>query len=215
MFIPSSADNIVVAEAWRRPAPSILDSFAPLSAAIVGDVLGRMTALDGGIRLCTARSTLVGFALPVDVPAGDNLGIHRALDEARAGDVLVVNGRGDTTRALVGDLIGEIMATAGMAGAVVDGAVRDVDALSQQGMTVYARAVTPAGPFKNGPGTVGAPVAVGGIVIAAGDLIVGDRDGVVVVPHDKIRFVSDHVSLAMRNEQELRERILAASEARA
>jgi regulator of RNase E activity RraA len=215
MFIPSSADNIAVTEAWGRPALSILEPFVALSAAIVGDVLGRMTALDGGIRLCTDRSTLIGFALPVHVPAGDNLGIHRALDEARAGDVLVVNGRRDTSRALVGDLIGEIMATRGMAGAVVDGAVRDVDALSQQGMTVYARAVTPAGPFKNGPGTVGAPVAVGGIVIAAGDLIVGDRDGVVVVPQDKIAFVLDHVSLAMRNEQELRERILAASEARA
>lgn len=211
MFIPSSADNIAVAEAWHRPPLSLLEPFASLSAAIVGDVLGRMTAPDGGIRLCTERSTLVGFALPVEVPAGDNLGIHRALDEARPGDVLVVNGRGDVTRAVVGDLLGEVMATAGMGGAVVDGAVRDVDALSQQGMTVYARAVTPAGPFKNGPGTVGRPVALGGVVVSAGDLVVGDRDGVVVVPQEKIEFVLDRVSQAMRNEQEFRERVLTAA----
>src|SRR5687767_7522334 len=104
MFITSNADNIVVTETWVRPAPSVREQFAALPAAIVGDVLGRMTALDGGIRLCTEPRVLVGFALPVDVPAGDNLGVHRALDEAGPGDVLVVNGRGDTTRALVGDL---------------------------------------------------------------------------------------------------------------
>lgn len=215
MFIPARADNIEVVAAWSRPALSILEDFAALPAAIVGDVLGRMAAPDGGIRLCTERSTLVGFALPVDVPAGDNLGIHRALDEARPGDVLVVNGRADTTRALVGDLVGEIMAAAGVSGAVIDGAARDVDALSQLGMTVYARAVTPAGPFKNGPGRVGEPVALGGVVVSAGDLIVGDRDGVVVVPRDKIDFVADQVGGALRREQEFRERVLTAGEARA
>src|SRR5688572_27257405 len=90
MFISCDADNIVVAEPWDRPDAALLDRFSGLAASIVGDVLDRMTALDGGIRLWTARDQLVGFALPVDVPAGDNLAIHRALDEARRGDVLVV-----------------------------------------------------------------------------------------------------------------------------
>jgi regulator of RNase E activity RraA len=210
MFISSSADNIVVAEPWDRPEAALLERFAGLDASIVGDVLDRMTALDGGIRLWTGRRQLVGFALPVDVPAGDNLGIHRALDEVRPGDVLVVNGRADVTRALVGDLIGEIMGSRGMAGAVIDGAVRDIEALSQQGLSIYARAVTPAGPFKNGPGAVGRPIAVGGVVVSAGDLIVADQDGVVVVPQDKIPVVADLVDVAIANEQALRERIIAA-----
>jgi regulator of RNase E activity RraA len=214
MFISSSADNIAVAEAWARSDTTVLERFADVPASIVGDVLERMTGLDGGIRLWTERAKLIGFALPVDVPAGDNLAIHRALDEARPGDVLVVNGRADITRALVGDLIGEIMASTGMTGAVIDGAVRDVEALSQQGLTIYARAVTAAGPFKNGPGAVGRPVAVGRVVVSAGDLLVGDRDGVVVVPQDKIGFVSDRVGLTMSNEQELRQRIIGAREAR-
>jgi regulator of RNase E activity RraA len=213
MFISCSADNIAVAEPWDRPDAALLDRFAGLAASIVGDVLDRMTALDGGIRLWTERDQLVGFALPVDVPAGDNLAIHRALDEARPGDVLVVNGRADLTRALVGDLIGEIMGSTGMAGAVIDGAIRDVEALAQQGLSIYARAVTPAGPFKNGPGLVGRPVAVGGVVIAAGDLIVADRDGVVVVPQDKIGVVAERVHVATANEQALRERIIAAGRA--
>lgn len=213
MFISCSADSIAVAEPWDRPDAALRDRFAGLAASIVGDVLDRMTALDGGIRLWTERDQLVGFALPVDVPAGDNLAIHRALDEARPGDVLVVNGRADLTRALVGDLIGEIMCSTGMPGAVIDGAVRDVEALSQQGLSIYARAVTPAGPFKNGPGFVGRPVAVGGVVIAAGDLIVADRDGVVVVPRDKIGVVAERVDVATANEQALRERIIAAGRA--
>jgi RraA family protein len=202
-----------VAGARARPDVAVLEQFADLPAAIVGDVLGRMTVLDSRIRLVSTRGRLVGFALPVEVRAGDNLAVHRALDDARRGDVLVVNGRGDTSRAVVGDLVGEIMLSVGMTGVVVDGAVRDVDALSEQGLTVYARAATPAGPFKNGPGSVGVPVAVGGVVISAGDLIVGDRDGVVLVPRDKIDFVLDRVEGIVRNEQELRERIVAARNA--
>lgn len=213
MFISTSADNITVAEAWARSDSAVLEQFAEVPASIVGDVLERMTGLDGGIRLWTERAELIGFALPVNVPAGDNLGIHRALDEARPGDVLVVNGRADINRALVGDLIGEIMASTGMTGAVIDGAVRDVDALSQQGLTIYARAVTAAGPFKNGPGVVGAAVAVGGVVVSPGDLLVGDRDGVVVVPQDKIDFVLERVGQTMSNEQNLRRRILGARHA--
>lgn len=210
MFLDVQVDNIAVAGRWERPDPGVLERFADVPAANVGDALERMTVMDGGVGLRTRRDRLVGFALPVDVRSGDNLAIHRALDEARPGDVLVVNGRGDTTRALIGDLIGEIMISAGMVGAVVDGAVRDVGALSGQGLTVYARAVTPAGPFKDGPGSVGAPVAVGGVVVAPGDLIVGDADGVVVVPAARIEQVSERVGRVIGNEEALRARILDA-----
>jgi regulator of RNase E activity RraA len=210
MFITAPTDNITLAERWERPDLDVLARFGSVPAANVGDVLGRMTVMDGGIRLRTERDRLLGFALPVDTRSGDNLAIHRALDEARPGDVLVVNGRGDTTRAVIGDLIGEIMVSAGMAGAVIDGAVRDVEALSRQGLTVYARAVTPAGPFKNGPGTVGVPVAVGGLVVEAGDLLIGDADGVVVVPRDRIEEVAGRVGAIVRYEEDLRARIIEA-----
>lgn len=186
-----------------------------MPAANVGDALQRMTVMDGGIRLVTGSGSLLGNALTVDVRSGDNLAIHRALDEALPGDVLVVNGHGDMTRALIGDLIGEIMVNGGIVGAVVDGAVRDVQALSEMGLTVYARAVTPAGPFKDGPGAIGVPVAVGGMVVAAGDVLVGDADGVVVVPRHRVQEVLDAVDGIGEKEDALRQRILAARPDRA
>ncbi|GAA3972097.1 RraA family protein [Actinomadura viridis] len=210
VFIAAAADSVLVAPGWDRAAPAETRRLGEVPAANVGDALERMTVMDGGIRLFTERAALLGNALTVHVRSGDNLAVHRALDEARPGDVLVVNGHGDLTRALVGDLIGEIMVNAGVTGAVVDGAVRDVGALSAMGLAVYARAVTPAGPFKDGPGTVGAPVAVGGVVVAAGDVLVGDADGVVVVPRQRVREVVDAVDAIGEREEALRQRILAA-----
>ena len=215
MFIAAATDGVDIASGWDRAAAGEVRRLGEAPAAHVGDALQRMTVMDGGIRLFTERAVLVGTALTVDVRSGDNLAVHRALDEARPGDVLVVNGHGDTTRALIGDLIGEIMMNAQVTGAVVDGAVRDVRAMSEMGLTVYARAVTPAGPFKDGPGAVGVPVAAGGVVVAAGDVIVGDADGVVVVPRSRVRQVADALEGIGKREDALRERILAARPARA
>jgi RraA family protein len=215
MFIPVATDSVSIAPNWPRTAAAETRRLGEVPASHVGDALQRMTVMDGGIRLLTRRAALLGNALTVDVRSGDNLAIHRALDEAHPGDVLVVNGHGDITRALIGDLIGEIMVNAGVTGAVVDGAVRDVEALSEMGLAVYARAVTPAGPFKDGPGAIGAPVAVGGVVVAPGDVLVGDADGVVVVPRQRVQEVVDAVDGIGEKEQALRQRILAARPERA
>lgn len=214
MFIVAATDSVFIAPSWDRVAAAETRRLGEVPAANVGDALQRMTVMDGGIRLLTERAALLGNALTVDVRSGDNLAIHRALDEARPGDVLAVNGHGDMTRALVGDLIGEIMVNAGVVGAVIDGAVRDVRAMSEMGLAVYARAVTPAGPFKDGPGAIGAPVAVGGVVVAAGDVLVGDADGVVVVPRRRVTEVVDAVDGIGAKEEALRQRILAARSGR-
>ena len=210
MYIAAATDRVSLAQSWPRTATTEIHRLGEVPAANVGDALQRMTVMDGGIRLLTGRGTLLGSALTVDVRSGDNLAIHRALDEAQPGDVLVVNGHGDLTRALIGDLIGEIMVNNGVVGAVVDGAVRDVQALSEMGLAVYARAVTPAGPFKDGPGAIGVPVAIGGLVVTAGDVLVGDADGVVVVPRHRVREVVDAVDGIGEKEETMRQRILAA-----
>lgn len=215
MFITAATDGVSVAPRWDRADATETRRLGEVPAAQVGDALARMTVMDGGIRLLTERAALLGNALTVDVRSGDNLAVHRALDEARPGDVLVVNGHGDPTRALIGDLIGEIMVNAGVTGAVVDGAVRDVRTLSGMGLAVYARAITPAGPFKDGPGAVGAPVAVGGMVVAPGDVLVGDADGVVVVPRRRVSEVVAAVEGVAEREDALRGRILAARRDRA
>ena len=210
MFINAPTDTLTLTNPWQRLDPDLLDRFAKAPAANVGDVFDRLLVMDGGIRPFTAQTRLVGTALPILTRAGDNLAIHRALDDARPGDVLVINGQGDLSRALIGDLIGEIMVNKGVLGAVVDGATRDAETLAAQGLVVFARAATPAGPFKNGPGVIGASVAVGGVVVSAGDLIVADTDGVTVVPRDRARWAADQVDQVIEREESLRRRIVAA-----
>jgi regulator of RNase E activity RraA len=108
--------------------------------------------------------------------------LHKAINMAQPGDVIVVNGQGDTGRALFGELMARSAAALKVAGLVFDGAVRDIDALADVRLPVFARASTPAGPFKNGPGEIGYPVACGGVVCMSGDIVLADADGVVVVP---------------------------------
>ena len=122
-------------------------------------------------------------------PPGDNLYIHKALDDARPGDVIVVNGGGDQSRALIGDMIGIRARNLGIAGFVIDGAVRDADALAECGLPVFARSVTPAGPYKFGPGRLQLPVAIDGVVVSPGDIVVADADGVVVVRREEAEQV--------------------------
>lgn len=209
MFINAPTDTITVTEPHPRADPAVLDRLGKAPAANIGDVFQRMLVVDGGIRAYSEKTSLVGTALPIHTRAGDNLAIHRALDEAQPGDVLVINGQADLSRAVIGDLIGEIIVNHGMLGAIVDGAIRDVEALSAQGLVIFGRAVTAAGPFKNGPGTVGAPVAIGGVVVSAGDIIVTDADGVAIVPADRAAWAADRVEQVIEHEEQLRRRITA------
>ena len=153
MFIEASADSLQFGRDWERPPSELIERFAAAPAANVADALDRLLVMDSSIAPVTTNTRLVGPALPILTRAGDNLAIHRALDDAQPGDVLVVSGQADESRALIGDLIGEYMRVRGVVGAVIDGAVRDAEALGAQGLAVFARAVTPAGPFKNGPGS--------------------------------------------------------------
>jgi regulator of RNase E activity RraA len=138
--------------------------------------------LDSRIQAIWPGARLAGPALTVWTRAGDNAAIHAALALGKPGDVIVVNGQGDESRALLGELMGGRAKAAGLAGFVLDGAARDAADLADLGVPVFARACTPAGPYKNGPGRVGATIAVGGVAVSPGDIVVGDGDGVVVIP---------------------------------
>ena len=210
MFINAATDTLHIHLPWERPPQPLVERFEHVPAANVADVFDRLLVMDSGIRPMTSRSRLVGPALPVLTRAGDNLAIHRALDDARAGDVLVVAGQADPTRALIGDLIGEIMRARGVVGAVIDGAIRDADELEQQGLSVFARCLTPAGPFKHGPGIIGATIACGGVVVGPGDLVVADSDGVSVVPAQRMVWAADRAREIIQQEAVLRDRIVAS-----
>ncbi|MGO4421941.1 RraA family protein, partial [Streptomyces sp. MCAF7] len=168
-----------------RPTAEVVSGYEGLATANIGDAMDRLGLLDSGISAVWSSARAVGRALTVWTRAGDNQAIHEALKIAQPGDVIVVNGAGDTSRALIGELIAERARARGVVAMVLDGAARDVEVLAEMGFPVWARAVTPAGPYKFGPGRVGEPVAVGGVVCRTGDLVAADGDGVVVVPADR------------------------------
>ncbi|WP_435069696.1 DUF1932 domain-containing protein [Amycolatopsis thermoflava] len=170
------------ADAALAPAEDLWQEFEGLAVANIGDARDRMGMLDGGIRALWKGARVVGRARTVWVPHGDNLAVHRAIACSRPGDVLVVNGGGDTSRALLGELMAERAKRRGVRGIVADGVLRDVSELEKIGFPAWARGACPAGPYKNGPGQVDVPVAVGGVVVRPGDVVVGDDDGVIVIP---------------------------------
>jgi len=124
---------------------------------------------------------LLGTAITVKAPLGDNLFFHQALDMAQPGDIIVVDGASGCNRSLAGEIMLRFAAKKGLAGVVVDGCLRDLDGIEMLDMPVYAKGITPQGPWKFGPGEVNVPIACGGQVVFPGDILVGDKDGIVVI----------------------------------
>lgn len=154
-----------------------------LGSATLHEAAGRIGALPGAIQAVAPSMRLAGPAFTVEVPAGDNLGIHRAIYAANAGDVLVVSTRGGTEWGYWGEILNEAALARGLGGLVIAGGVRDTHVLAEQPFPVFSDGVCIRGTLKNiAPYWLGRPVAIGDVVISAGDLVVGDRDGVVVLP---------------------------------
>lgn len=166
------------------PVPAeLISAFCVHCSSHLADSMSHLQAASGAIRAWhRARITLCGPALTVKAAPGDNLLVQKAVDLARPGDVIVVDVGGFTDQAVVGELMSRWAARRGVAGFVVDGAIRDLDYITTADMPIYARAATPRGPSRVGPGEINVPVCVGGMVVGPGDLIVGDADGVVAVP---------------------------------
>ncbi|MGA5900365.1 RraA family protein [Streptomyces venetus] len=175
-------DNVRVNTAWERVDEQVLKQFRDHSVANLGDALDRLNIVDGGIAPVWSGARAVGTALPVLTVAGDNKAVIAALDHIRPGDILVINAFGYDGRAVIGDNLAQRFAVHGAVGAVVDGFVRDAAIIEELQVPVFARGLTPAGPFKNGPGTIGEAVAIGGVVVNPGDIVAADGDGVIVVP---------------------------------
>ena len=160
---------------------ALIEEFKNSATAVISDNLFRLPGAIG-IRPFHRGGVMAGTALTVQTRAGDNLMIHKALDLVRPGDVIVVDGDGDTTRALIGEIMATIASTRGSAGLVINGAIRDAGAIGKSDFPVFARAAIHRGPYKNGPGEINVSVSIGGLVINPGDIVVGDDDGVVAFP---------------------------------
>ena len=163
-----------------RPPKELVERFRGLPVANIGDNMNRIYCVDSAIRSMNGKPML-GVAYTLHLPSGDNLLLHKAIAMAQPGDVIVVDAQGDVTNSITGEIMMTEACKKGIAGVVVDGAVRDSEALSEMAMPVYAAGITPKGPYKDGPGEINVPVSIGGVVVNPGDILVGDADGIVVI----------------------------------
>jgi regulator of RNase E activity RraA len=162
-------------------APEVLAGFREAAVAVISDNLNRLHGTRN-LRPVHGSKRLLGTAVTVKTRPGDNYVLHQSYDVLRPGDVLVVDGAGDLNQALVGEIMMQRAKLQGVAGFVIDGAVRDVGAFVAAEFPCFARGVTHRGPYKFGPGELNVPIAIDGMVVMPGDLIVGDEDGVIAFP---------------------------------
>lgn len=174
--------RLTVRREFPRPGDDVLAAFAGVPTGWAVDAQGRRGALDPGIRPLVGSGRMCGTALTVQSAARDNLAPYAALRFAKAGDILVIATGGWAGGSVAGDILAGMARNAGIAAIVTDGLVRDIEGLRAVGLPVFARGLSPNSPGKTGPGSVGLRIALGGEAVDAGDIVIGDQDGVVIVP---------------------------------
>ncbi|WP_096201521.1 RraA family protein [Bacillus sp. FJAT-45350] len=173
-----------VIETIERPSKELIKGFERIQVANIDDSMNRMGAINESIHQMNSKNIL-GPAFTVKVPSGDNLMIFLAVEKAKPGDILVIDGDGNMERALVGEILAKFAESKKLGGFVINGCIRDYDALLKMDIPIFAKGRTPNGPYRNGPGEINSPISIGRKVIFPGDIIIGDSDGVIVVrPED-------------------------------
>jgi RraA family protein len=184
----------------NRPSKELIEKFRGLPVANIADEMNRLNCVDARIKPLN-EVPLLGTAFTVKARIGDNLLFHKALDLAQAGDIIVVDGRGDLANSLIGEIMMRQALKKGLAGIVVDGAVRDSDALRKMNIAIYAGGITPQGPYKDGPGEINVPVCCGGVTVNPGDILVGDGDGIVVISQKDAPVIAEKAKIKSQKEQ--------------
>lgn len=193
---------------FPRPEKALVELFRDIPVANIDDCMNRTAAADGRIRPMN-KNPLLGTAFTVQVAQGDNLMFHKAMDLAKPGDVIVIDAGGCTDRAIFGALMINYCRIRGIAGVIVDGAVRDVEELSEMAdIAVYAKGVTPDGPYKNGPGQINVPISFGGKVVCPGDIVVGDADGIIFIKPDQAEALAEKARAVVAKEADILDKIL-------
>jgi regulator of RNase E activity RraA len=185
----------------RKVGTDVVERFARLPVANVSDSMSRLTAGGARLRPMHLGGKLAGPALTVKAPPGDNLMVHKAIALSEPGDVIVVDAGGDLTNAIIGEMMLMQMIKRGVAGLIINGAIRDAGYIRSQKLPVFAAGVTHRGPYKNGPGEINVPIAIDGMVIEPGDLIIGDDDGLLCVPFDQVDVVFEAATAKFEAEQ--------------
>ena len=195
-----------------RPAKELVEQFRGMPVANIDDNMGRIAAVDAAI-VPINKSPLLGTAFTVRMPAGDNLMFHKAMDMAQPGDIIMIDVGGGIERSIFGELMVTYCRERGISGIVCDGAIRDAEGLSKlTDFAVYAKGVTPNGPYKNGPGEINVPIVIGGKQVNPGDIIVGDEDGVIIINPADAENLAAATRATMEKEAKIMEDIVTKGE---
>jgi RraA family protein len=189
-----------------RPDPEVVAGFREFDTPEISDLMNRLYTMVPEVRSQTGSLKILGPACTVKVFPGDNLMVHKALDIARPNDIVVVDAGGSSMNAVLGDIISTKARHRGIAGFVVDGLVRDLPGILKMNFPVFARGTTPIGPLHRGPGEINFPIQCGGIVVHPGDVVVGDLNGVVVIP----KAIAPGLLVRMQEKQKAAESYIAA-----
>lgn len=194
---------------FERPSPELLEQFRDIPSSILGDSMNRFNTMDSGIRPLKDGTTLLGTAFTIQMMESSNWEGHIALTMAKAGDVLVIAARGGMYAAVWGHVMTTAAKKIGLAGIIVDGCIRDYAENKAESFPIYCKGVAPGGPHKGWKGNLNVPVACAGVVVNAGDIIVGDDDGIAVVPLAKAEEVLAEAKSRLAKEDEWYRRIEA------
>ncbi len=184
---------------------ALAQQFLDVPVANVSDCMFRMTAGGARLRPMHGSGRMAGPALTVKTRPGDNLMVHKALQLAVPGDVIVVDAGGDLTNAIIGEIMVGDAVLRQLGGIVINGAIRDAGALRAGDFPVFAAGITHRGPYKDGPGEINVPIAIDGMVIEPGDLVIGDDDGLLCVPYAE----AANLLAAAQAKQEVEARMVA------
>jgi 4-hydroxy-4-methyl-2-oxoglutarate aldolase len=199
---------LTVRRNFARPPQHLVQRLSEAPTGWVVDANGRRGALDYRIRPLTNSKRFCGVALPVWTRARDNLAPYAAIQYAKPGDVMVISTDDYEPASVVGDILVGMAKNQGIVAFVTDGVVRDIDGLNAVGLPVFARGLSPNSPFKDGPGTIGLPISLAGAAINAGDVVLGDQDGVVVVAREALESVVAALA-EIKSKEEKMEKLVA------
>ncbi len=185
----------------RRPDLALIEQCRAIATPLLSDNMNRVQGTEAGFNPYHRSAKLVGSALTVRTRAGDNLMVHKAIDMAQSGDVIVVDACGELSQAIIGEIMLRIAEKKGVAGFVIDGAIRDSAAFRERDFPCFARGTTHRGPYKDGPGEINVPITIGRMPVQPGDLIVGDEDGIVAVPYDYAAHIVQAAQLQLKREE--------------
>jgi 4-hydroxy-4-methyl-2-oxoglutarate aldolase len=193
----------------KKAAEAAFIGYAKVASATAHEAMDRRGALDSEIKPIRLGMRLLGRAFTCICPANDNLTLHAALKMAKPGDILVCDAGGFTEQGLFGDVMGSCAVGLGLGGLLVDGGVRDSATLAEVGFSVFSRSVSIKGTVKETLGSLQVPVVVGGVIVTPGDLVIGDDDGVCIVPQAEIESLLPKCVKREAKEAGFREALLA------